>query len=95
MATINHNSLADIMSKRVFPIGMVLPIETPYLYDKKNPLTIIEHVFSKKFPELSANDPKNSVFLIGKLKKIMWKDRTKGKLIVDYDMRFEDADYFI
>lgn len=95
VAVENHATISEIFAKRVFPLGQTLPIGVPHLYSKQNPLTIIEHVFMKKDPNLSWKDPENKVFLIGKLKKLIWQDDILKKLFVQYILRINDADYFL
>ena len=87
----NGSNLQEIYSQKIFPMG------TPFLdlHDQSNKLVTIEHILKKRDPKLSYKDPNNKVYVIGKLKKIIWKDKEKKKLFVEYDARIQDADYFI
>ncbi|MCP4761132.1 MAG: hypothetical protein GY870_05075 [archaeon] len=87
----NNSTLSEIYAQKIFPIGL------PFLdlHNEKNKLTTIEHIFKKKDSSLSSKDPKNKVYVIGKLKKIIWQDKKKGTMVVEYHARIQDDDYFI
>lgn len=89
----NNATLQEIFAQKIFPSGITFLDMYTNETDKK--LTIIEHVYKKSNSSLSYKDPKNKISVIGKLKKVMWQDKLQKKLIVDYDARIQDADYFI
>ena len=91
IAKSNGTSLQEIFSSKVFPAGS----HFLDLHNQSNKLVTIEHILKKRNPKLSYKDPDNKIYVIGKLKKIIWKDEEKKKLFVEYDARIQDADYFI
>lgn len=91
IAKSNGTNLQEIYSYKVFPAGS----HFLDLHDQSNKLTTIEHILKKRDPKLSYMDPNNKIYVIGKLKKIIWKDEEKKKLFIEYDARIQDADYYI
>ncbi|MHA1728457.1 MAG: hypothetical protein ACTSWY_06965 [Promethearchaeota archaeon] len=88
----NNTTLQAIFAQKVVPRGGLHWLD---FHDKDNKLTTIEHIFKKEKENLSYTDPKNKILMIGKLKKIIWKDKIEGNLIVDYNIRIQNNDYFI